>query len=219
MKKYILWLWILGTACTSSTQTTEDNSTTQDTLSTTIDTISSTPAKSETDKSLGYRAELEGDFDGDGQKEKLQEHYVSRTTGQELSKNYPEIEFDSLVGLVISRHPKVYLSSANSAIKDLPISDHDQLFGIMQLINEGDLNGDGTDELSYIIDYADYSNVNRFYIYTYKNSEWKEIANFEIREWQLEDQKPLFTKNTDGTITAKTFDEEANEVEKKIQLK
>jgi hypothetical protein len=168
---------------------------------------------------LGERLTLEGDFDGDGTKETLNEHYVNRETGKELSKIYPDMEYDTLVEVVSAKHPKLYLSSSNASIKDLQISEQDQLFGFLRLKNEGDLNGDGTDEVSYIVNFADWSNLNRFHIVSFRNGQWEELVNFEIREWQLEDEKPLFSKNTDGTLTVKTFDEEANEVEKTISLK
>lgn len=211
MKPYCLVLLLVIAACSSpSPSETEKQSD-----STTVTVAPPPPAKVE----LGERLTLEGDFDGDGTKEKLIEHYVSRETGKELSKIYPDMEYDTLVEVVFATHPKLYLSSSNAAIKDLPVSDIDQLFGFLQLKNEGDLNGDGTDEVSYIVNFADWSNLNRFHIVSFRNGQWQELVNFEIREWQLEDEKPLFAKNTDGTLTVKTFDEEANEVEKTIPIK
>ncbi len=214
MKSCFLGWLVLLAACTSP-QKSDEQSLSDTTAVAQTDTV----AKAPVENALGERMTLEGDFDGDGQKETLREHYVSRDNGKELSRNYPEVEYDSLVEMVIAQRPKLYLSCSNSAIKELPISEIDQLFGFLQLKNEGDLNGDGTDEISYIVNFADQSTVNHFYIYTFQNQQWKELASFEIREWQLEDDKPLFTKNANGTITAQTFDEEANETEKTIPLK
>lgn len=133
---------------------------------------------------FGYRFTIQGDFDGDGKQENLVEHYISN--GKETNKYYDGVEeYYDMVDLVIKKNPESFALSDNTKIDTLQINSGGQLFGISYLKNEGDLNGDGTDEVSYVIDYADFSNLNSWHIVNYKNKEWKEIYTFPIWDWQL----------------------------------
>lgn len=58
--------------------------------------------------------------------------------------------------------------------------------------NEGDLTGDGTDEVSYVVNWADWSNMNTWHIMSYKNKAWKELYSFPIWDWQLPDLPETF---------------------------
>ena len=59
-------------------------------------------------------------------------------------------------------------------------SDNDELtplrldgdLGVYFLINEGDLDGDGGDEISFMTVNRDFSNLNYFRIWTYKDTKW-----------------------------------------------
>ena len=75
----------------------------------------------------------------------------------------------------------------NPQIDTLHISKTQQLLGLYYVKNEGDLNGDGADEVSYVINYADWSSVNNWHIATYRNNKWSELYSFDIAEWQLPD--------------------------------
>lgn len=57
--------------------------------------------------------------------------------------------------------------------------------GVDFMKNEGDLNGDGTEELSYVPGLADYSSRNRWYIMTWQHHQWRELYSFPISEIQL----------------------------------
>ncbi|UOE46459.1 hypothetical protein MTO98_18835 [Mucilaginibacter sp. SMC90] len=57
--------------------------------------------------------------------------------------------------------------------------------GLLYLKNEGDLNGDGGDEISCVTNKADWSNLNVCTIMTYKNGKWNMLYWFPIWEWQL----------------------------------
>ena len=135
---------------------------------------------------FGYRFAITGDFDGDGKLEKLKEHYTSNLYNKEINKFYDGIDDSGdMVDLAIKSDPKSFVLSDNKQIDTLQISSGGQLFGVSYLKNEGDLNGDGTDEVSYVIDYADFSNLNSWYIVTYKNGKWQELYQFPIWDWQL----------------------------------
>jgi hypothetical protein len=76
----------------------------------------------------------------------------------------------------------------------LHISSGGQLLGLSYLKNEGDLNGDGTDEVSYVVNWADWSNTNTWHLVTYKNKKWKELYSFAIWDWQLPDLPETFNQ-------------------------
>lgn len=76
-------------------------------------------------------------------------------------------------------------------------SDNDELtplklaedLGVYFLINEGDLDGDGGDEISFMIVNRDYSNLNYFRIWTYKDTKWKELFSVLVHEYDCPNYK------------------------------
>ena len=153
---------------------------------------------------FGYRFVITGDFDGDGKTEQLFEHYFSLRDNKETNKFYEGLDYGDNVWLAMQKDIYVFLTSDNPLIDTCRIAKGGQVFGISYLKNEGDLDGDGGDEVSYVIDWADWSNVNYWYVMTYKKGKWKELYSFEIRDWQLPalpyvtNQYGLF--GTDGKI-------------------
>lgn len=145
-----------------------------------------TETKQDTLKPLfGYRFVITGDFDGDGRKEKLVEHFVSGIDGKETNKYYEGLKnYDQLVELTIAKEPVSFVVSSNKRLDTLHIGSGGQLLGLSFMKNEGDLNGDGTDELSYVVSYADWSNSNTCYLVTYKNKKWVELYSFDV--WDSE---------------------------------
>jgi hypothetical protein len=129
-----------------------------------------------------------GDFDGDGHKEKLVEHYYKGLQNRETNKFYDSLtEYDQLVEVTAKAKTFSFVSSDNKNIDTLPISSEGKSFGLAYLKNEGDLNGDGTDEISYVVNWADWYNLNSWHIMTYKNKRWQELYHFSIWDWQLPD--------------------------------
>lgn len=148
-------------------------------------------------ENLGHRFVVEGDFDGDGKKEKIVEHYYSKLTEKELNKHYPHIhEYDLLVEHIITQKPYLFLKSDNPNIDSFFITDEPQVAGILYLKNEGDLNGDGSDELSFVIDWADFSAVNTCQIITYRNNKWELLYSFDIWDWLIAPYAKIDAKDT-----------------------
>ena len=137
---------------------------------------------------FGYRFVIKGDFDGDGVQEQLVEHFYSEITHKETNKFYENLpDYSDLVTRTVKKEPHSFVSCSNPAIKTLEISQGGQLLGLSYLKNEGDLNGDGTDEVSYVVNWADWSNLNHWNLMTYRNSQWEELYSFSIWDWQLPD--------------------------------
>lgn len=137
---------------------------------------------------FGYRFVITGDFNGDGIKEKLIEHFFSSIDNKEANKFYDSLtDYAELVDLTIKKEPFSFLVSDNSIIDTLHISNDKQLLGLSYLKNEGDLNGNGSDEISYVVNWADWSNLNTCNIMTYRNKEWESLYSFPIWDWQLPD--------------------------------
>lgn len=144
---------------------------------------------------FGYRFILTGDFDGDGNKEKLIEHFFSRLDNKETNKFYDGLtDYFQLVTLTVKKEPFSFVISNNKKIDTLHIAFGGQLLGLSYLKNEGDLNGDGNDEISYVVNWADWSNLNTWHIATYKNNKWTKIYSFPIWDWQLPNLPETFNQ-------------------------
>ncbi len=142
---------------------------------------------------FGYRFVIRGDFDGDGRQDTLTEHYFSLRYGEETNKYYDSLEdYDQQVAMAVNKVPYSFVSSNTRAIDTLSIWRGGQLFGLAYLKNEGDLDGDGADEISYVIDWADWSSINTGYLMSYKHHKWKELYHFDIWDWQIP-QLPQFS--------------------------
>ncbi len=135
---------------------------------------------------MGYRFVIRGDFDGDGRQDTLTEHFTSLLNGKETNKYYDSLDsYEQLVALTVQKDPASFVSSNTKSIDTLFISAGGQLLGLAYLKNEGDLDGDGGDEVSYVVDAADWSSINTCYIMSFKHHKWKELYNFGIWDWQI----------------------------------
>jgi hypothetical protein len=145
------------------------------------DTSSASPLK----PIFGYRFVIKGDFNGDGKKETLTELFYSGTEGKETNKFYENIPYDSLVALTVSKMPASFAVSSDPSIDTLNVAAEAQLLGIAFMKNEGDLDGDGGDEVSYVVNWADWSNLNSCKLVSYKKNKWVQLFEFDIWDWQL----------------------------------
>lgn len=136
----------------------------------------------------GYRFVITGDFDGDGTNEKLTEHFFSGLTNKETNKFYENVaDYGVLVDLTYANQPISFVVSDNRKVDTLHIWSGGQLLGLSYLKNEGDLNGDGTHEVSYVVNWADWSNMNTCHIKTFKDAKWQDLYSFGVMDWQLPD--------------------------------
>lgn len=135
---------------------------------------------------FGYRFHIQGDFNGDGHKEVLTEHFINGITHKETNKFYQGLkDYDQLVDLTSQKTPSSFFTCSNPRIDTLAIASGGQVLGVAFAQNEGDLNQDGTDELSYVGDWADWSTLNTYVIMTFRKGQWEKLYSFGIWEWQL----------------------------------
>lgn len=134
----------------------------------------------------GYRFFITGNFSGTGKIDTLLEHYYSQLTHKETNKFFEGIEYDDMVGLAVKQKPWSFMMSTNKKIDTLQITkENSQNFGIEWIKNEGDLLGDGKDEISYVVNWADWSSINTCHIVTYTKGGWKEIFSFMVHDWEI----------------------------------
>ncbi len=113
------------------------------------------------------------------------ERFVSTIDNRNLPKIYIDIPFDSVYALNLPHKPLAYLLDKKGVFDTLIISDDTPHLGLAYLKNEGDLNGDGIDEIGYVINWADFSNLNSYVIYSYIHQRWEELYRFPIYDWQI----------------------------------
>ena len=192
---------------------------------------------------FGSRFSISGDYNGDGKPDTLTEQFISRHTGRETNKYYERLDMDSMTALLVRKSPVSRMVSTDTSLTDLFISDQELQFGLAFAKNEGDLDGNGTDELSYVVEWADWSSMNTCVIVTWTPEGWKRMASFEVRDWQLPtyrlaeryrfafhgpdhlqvilkrfDFKGLITPGPRGTVTVQTFDEYGESKEKQLSV-
>jgi len=166
---------------------------------------------------FGYRFAITGDFNGDGKKEKLTEHFISRIDNCESDKFYEGLkDYNQLVELTMRKKPISLVTCDDKSIHSLLITSHRNL-GLAYLKNEGDLNGDGTDEVSYVIDWTDWSNLNSWNIVTYKNGKWKDLYSFPIWDWQLPDLPQTYNQYGPVGLENKIINTENTKANKEIE--
>lgn len=134
----------------------------------------------------GHRFKLLADVNGDGRADTLTERFVDPATGQETDKFIVDTPYDSLAARIWRMAPKCFVECSDKSVGRLVIRRGDS-FGLAHCMNEGDLNGDGREEIGWVGDWVDYSNVNTYHITSWNGSKWVELASFEMWEWQLPD--------------------------------
>lgn len=179
---YILTLILGLLSCSSQTEKTVDNS-----------TISKTADNNIKLHKLEKRFVV-GDFDGDGKQDTIFQHNFSRLTKNEFeySADPFQNDWDTVVKWFYDQDANLYLT-INKRNKDTLNLGTAQ--GLYCLINIGDNNADGKDEIALVIDYLDFSRVNSCKIYTLCNDKWTLLKQFGVHEGSFDfttDKAPIF---------------------------
>ena len=134
---------------------------------------------------FGHRMSVLADINGDGLLDPLTELYFSRRLGREVAKYVKDVPYDSLVKRTYDLEALVLLRSSLDHVDTLDVRGTG--FGLSLLVNEGDLDGDGADEIGYVPDNADWSNTNTYRVITWKKGGMQVLFTFPIWDWQLPD--------------------------------
>lgn len=135
---------------------------------------------------MGYRFKVKGDFNGDGTNEMLTEYYRGMDLKAEMPKFYDStVTYEQLMAVAWNRKAYSYGVTGKASIRPLVFSSSARHLGLAWLHNEGDLDGNGTDELSYVMNWADWSSTNLCHVMTYRNKRWEKLLEIPIWEWQL----------------------------------
>lgn len=135
-----------------------------------------------------------GDFDGDGKKDTLFEHNFSKLKKEEIeiAPDPMKNDWKEIIKWFSKQDSDLYISF-NSSNKDTLKLGKAQ--GLYCLLNIGDINFDSKDEIAFVVDYLDFSNLNSCKIYSLCKGKWTELKEFNIDESTFD-----FTSTTSSGI-------------------
>lgn len=122
-----------------------------------------------------------GDFNGDDELDTLFQHNYSNLNKKEIdSSPDPYLnEWEDVVDWFFKQESRVYLSMNRINSDTLYLTTAQ---GLNCLINIGDNNLDGKDEVALVVDLCDFSRINSCKIYTICENKWIELKQFGILE-------------------------------------
>jgi len=122
-----------------------------------------------------------GDFDGDKKQDTVFQHNYSRLTRAEIENSADPFqnEWDTVVKWFYDQGADLYLTINKSHQDTLRLGTAQ---GLYCLINIGDNNADGKDEIALVIDNLDFSTVNSCKIYSLCKDKWTLIKQFGVHE-------------------------------------
>jgi hypothetical protein len=147
---------------------------------------------------MGQRLSISGDFDGDGTIDTLTEFFCSGLTDKETCKYYDSIEYYDHWFINDMKQTYCFIAAKNKLVDTIWISDEYPDFGLFTLRNEGDLDGNGTDEITIGRDPCDASSLNHVDLLTYTKTGWQVMYYIPVWEWQVQ-QNDVFENEDDTT--------------------
>ena len=135
-----------------------------------------------------------GDFDGDGRKDTIFQHNYSRLTRTEIDNSADPFqnEWDTVVKWFYDQDADLYLTINKYNQDTLHVGTAQ---GLYCLLNIGDNNADGKDEIAFVIDNLDFSKINSCKIYSFCKDKWTRLKQFRVHESSFEstsDKAPTF---------------------------
>jgi hypothetical protein len=139
---------------------------------------------------------LDGDFDGDGKKDTLFEHIYSNKTMNAIDSAADPFQNDwaTVTKWFYDKETDVYLTINKKNSDTLHLGTAQ---GLYCLINIGDNNKDGKDEIAFVVDRLDDSRTNTCAIYTLCNNKWTLLKELSVNEAAFNfstEQAPVFTE-------------------------
>ncbi len=122
-----------------------------------------------------------GDFDGDSKEDTIYQHNFSKLFNTEIDSSADPFynAWDTVAKWFYNQQSDVYLTINKSNQDSLHLGTAQ---GLYCLLNIGDNNSDGKDEIAFVVDYCDFSNLNSCNIYSFCNNKWANLLQFDIHE-------------------------------------
>jgi len=125
-----------------------------------------------------------GDFDGDGKEDTIFQHNFSKLYNREIDSSADPLQVntsnrDNVIKWFYGQESDVYLTINHSSNDTLHLGTAQ---GLYCLLNIGDNNSDGKDEVAFVVDYCDYSQANNCKIYTLCKGKWNELQQYAVHE-------------------------------------
>lgn len=132
-----------------------------------------------------FNSQITGFFNQDSLIDTLIENLVSKSTMNKIDEIIYQDSYEKLVESTCILNPDLSLKSSHLEY-DLKPKTGCQTFGFSHLINIGNQDNYPGDEIAFIIDHADFSNLNSCYISSYRDSiGWVNLFQFDIHEMTL----------------------------------
>ncbi|MDR7211785.1 hypothetical protein [Flavobacterium piscis] len=122
-----------------------------------------------------------GDFDGDGKRDTIFEHNFSKLKKEEIeyALDPAKNEWEDIIKWFSKQDSDVYLAFSKINQDSLHLGTAQ---GLYCLLNIGDTNFDGKDEIAFVVDNLDFSNLNSCKIYSLCKGKWIGLKQFNIDE-------------------------------------
>lgn len=136
-----------------------------------------------------------GDFDGDKKTDTIYQNNFSNLEKKDIdfAPNPMKKDWDEVVKWFYNQDADVNLTLNR---KDSEVLHLGTAQGLYCLINIGDINKDGKDEIAFVIDKCDDSRTNTCKIYTLCDGKWQLLKEFGILEdafdWNKDEMQPKF---------------------------
>ena len=125
---------------------------------------------------------IEGDFLGNSKRQVIRDVLYSGSLKQEIDLVLSPLDYswDDVIDWYIGQDLSVIIKDDLNRLPELNLGNRSQ--GLYCLINIGDNNNDGKDEIALVLDLLDHSNINSCRIYSICNNEWTQLKNFDVNE-------------------------------------
>ena len=166
-----------------------------------------------------------GDFDGDRKQDTIFQHTFSRLLKTEIEYSPDPLhnDWDTVVKWFNNQDADLFMT--------FKTNNHDTLHlgaaqGLYCLLNIGDNNADGKDEIALVIDYLDFSEVNSCKIYSLCNKKWILLKQFSILESSFDfapNKAPIFNdikgflEKRNGKWVYKDYSQESYETKEAVK--
>lgn len=129
-----------------------------------------------------------GDFNGDKKLDTLFQHNFSELNKKEIDSALDphQNDWEDVVDWFFKQESYVYLSTNENNADKLYLTTAQ---GLNCLINIGDNNSDGKDEIAIVIDLCDFSRINSCNIYSICENKWTKLKQFGIHEGSFDYEK------------------------------